>query len=83
MQTKNQGSQEAPREKRVRLQKASCFLLKALMIASLKSSASSAFGSDPGSAFDSSALDDWFYQSHVTMIALTAQWLNHCKTTTH
>ena len=56
MLTKNQGSQEAPREKRVRLLKASCFLLKAFMIASLKYGASSAFGSDPGSAFDTSGL---------------------------
>ena len=55
MLTKDERSQEAPREKRVRLQKASCFLLKAFMIASLKSSASSAFGSNPGSAFDTSA----------------------------
>ena len=54
MLTKDEGSQEAPREKRVRLQKASYSLLKAFMIASLKSGASSAFGSDPGSAFDTS-----------------------------
>ena len=54
MLTKNQGSQEAPREKRVRLLKASCLLLKAFMIASLKYGASSAFGSDPGSAIDTS-----------------------------
>ena len=74
MQTKNQGSQEAPREKRVRLQKASRFLFKAFMIASLKSGVSSAFGSNPGSAFDTSDRDAWTHlKTWITCLAASIQ----------